>query len=425
MKKIRIIEAFSGIGSQVKALQRLDIDYEIYATIEWDINAFIAYDLIHNGKQNLTPYEKLTREEIVKELKKYTLSFDGKNSVSKNSYKRRNIKVLRRVLSSIHRCKNLVSITDVKGEQLPEDIDLFTYSFPCQDLSISGVFHGKKYGIDRDANTRSGLLWEVERILKEMNSSNKKLPKFLLMENVKNILSSRHKGNFEEWQDYLESIGYYNKIYCLNSKNFGIPQSRERVYMLSVFIGKENRDKKQDILNNYFKKNDLSKKRDNLCSLENYLRLDYSIEKYKKEAEESNPNDTPSRRNIYKDNLHIFDGKILKKEVKTLTTKQDRNPNSGVIEYPIFKPGKSRYRNLTPRECFLLMGFDENDFDILKKYDFSIGSNRHFFSREKLIKMAGNSIVVNVLEEIFKQMKDIEDNILKNKIESYINKDKC
>lgn len=415
MKKIRIIEAFSGIGSQVKALQRLKIDYEIYATIEWDINAFIAYDLIHNGQQNLTPYEKLTREEIVKELKKYTLSFDGKNSVSKNSYKRRNIKVLRRVLSSIHRCKNLVSITDVKGEQLPEDIDLFTYSFPCQDLSISGVFHGKKYGIDRDANTRSGLLWEVERILKEMNSSNKKLPKFLLMENVKNILSSRHKGNFEEWQDYLESIGYYNKIYCLNSKNFGIPQSRERVYMLSVFIGKENSDKKQDILNNYFEKNDLSKKRDNLCSLENYLRLDYSIEKYKKEAEESNPNDTPSRRNIYRDNLHIFDGKMLKKEVKTLTTKQDRNPNSGVIEYPIFKPGKSRYRNLTPRECFLLMGFDENDFDILKKYDFSIGSKRHFFSREKLIKMAGNSIVVNVLEEIFKQMKDIEDNILKNK----------
>jgi DNA (cytosine-5)-methyltransferase 1 len=72
-------------------------------------------------------------------------------------------------------------------------------------------------GIDRNAHNRSGMLWEVERILKERVEEKLNLPKFLLMENVSNIQNNRNKKNFEEWKKYLDEIGYYNKVYTLNS----------------------------------------------------------------------------------------------------------------------------------------------------------------------------------------------------------------
>ena len=95
--------------------------------------------------------------------------------------------------------------------------------------------------------------------------------------------------------------------------------------------------------------------------------------------------------------------------MKTITTKQDRNPNSGVIEYNYKKVGKLNYRYLTPRECFLAMGFDECDYEIIIKNNFDVAKNRKLFSDGKLIKMAGNSIVVNVLEAIFMQIIELKD----------------
>ena len=97
--------------------------------------------------------------------------------------------------------------------------------------------------------------------------------------------------------------------------------------------------------------------------------------------------------------------------VPTITTKQDRHPNSGVIKYNNLKKGKCDFRYLTPRECFMLMGFDEADFQLLMDNNFLCNKNGNFFSDSKLIKMAGNSIVVNVLEEIFKQINFIDENI--------------
>ncbi|GAB6681938.1 DNA cytosine methyltransferase [Streptococcus uberis] len=101
---------------------------------------------------------------------------------------------------------------------------------------------------------------------------------------------------------------------------------------------------------------------------------------------------------------------------KTITTKQDRHPNSGVIAYysgTILTSSNILYRNLTPRECFLLMGFDEDQFDRLVESNFETKKGYRFLSTSKLLKMAGNSIVVPVLEEIFKQVIEIE-NLLKN-----------
>lgn len=408
---LRVVETFSGIGSQTMALKNIKIEHQVVATVEWDINAILAYDIIHNGKQDIKEYKSLTKSDLIKLLMEYTLSSDGKKQLTERSLKVITTDGLRKILAAIRRTKNLVNITDVSARDLNDNIDLLTYSFPCQDLSVCGSWHGNNSGIDRYANNRSSMLWEIERILMEFVDIGKKLPKFLLMENVSNILSNTHRANFKEWEDYLESIGYINQIYTLDATNFGIPQNRKRTFMLSVY-SKDNIKKNK--IKKYFLENNLQNhKKIPLKPLKQFLRTDYNKLEYKNEAESSNPNFTLSRQKIERDNPYIFDGeKVIRVTVNTITTKQDRNPNSGIISYKSSEEKKSPYRNLTPRECFLLMGFKEKDFQLLMDYNFAANKRREFFSREKLIKMAGNSIVINVLEAIFKQMQYINENIL-------------
>lgn len=408
---LKVVEAFSGIGAQAKALKNIKAQFEIVNTIEWDINAILAYDAIHNGEQSSSYIDELSKEEVLQKLSKFTLSINGKEPATKLSLSNLGEETLKKLYKAIIRTKNLVSITDVKADDLSNEIDLLTYSFPCQDLSRGATWHGNDSGLKRDAHNRSGMLWEVERILKEFVSEKKPLPTFLLMENVSNILSETHRSNFEEWQSYLEEIGYFNKIYTLDASNFGIPQKRVRTYMLSVFCPNEKKRKKVE---RYFRDNDLEITSVNYPKikkpLSSFLRTDYQNKQYKKEADDSNQNDTPSRRKIYEDNDVIFDKKVKIEDIKTITTKQDRNPNSGIIIYK-GKEGKAPYRTLTPRECFMLMGFDESDFQHLIDTNF-ICRGKDFYSYGKLIKMAGNSIVVNVLEEIFKQVIYLNDKVI-------------
>lgn len=411
---LKMVETFSGIGAQAKALANIkrdfNYDYEILNTADWDINAIIAYDLIHNKeKKVLDKYEKMSKEELLNNVSKHTLSTDGKKQASFSVISKLNVDVLKRLCTAIERTNNLISVTDIKGETLPEETNILTYSFPCQDLSVAGSWHGNKGGIDRNANNRSSMLWQIERILQERKSSSKKMPRFLLMENVRNITSKEHIKNFDEWKDSLNKIGYINFPLALNSEKFGIPQKRCRVYMISFFVGKNKKLQKR--IQEYMKQNDLEKvslpKRD----IKEFLRLDYNNMKYKFEADFSQPNNTPSRIKIGKDNLEIYDGKNYKTDiVPTITTKQDRHPNSGIIRYPK-KRGKCDFRYLTPRECFLLMGFTEEDYDIIMDNNFYSKKNTRFFNENKLIKMAGNSIVVNVLEEIFKLLNNINRDI--------------
>lgn len=410
---LKVLEAFSGIGAQAKALERQNIEHKIINTVDWDINAIVAYDIIHNGKQDLSQYEKLNKQDLISKLSKYTLSPDGKTAYQNGDISHVNIAGLRSVLAAIERSHNLVSITDMTYQNIPEDLDLFTYSFPCQDLSIAGVWHGNMSGIDRDAHNRSGMLWEVERILKECVEHKHSIPKMLLMENVNNILAPRHMGNFQEWIDYLGKIGYYNKVYKLNAKRFGIPQNRTRVFMLSVYVGDD--ENKRVIIEDYFNGHNLESDDYvqtlplNRLTIKDILRMDYSRSRYLEEANESQLNNTESRQKIITENDHIYEEttKEYIAEIKTITTKQDRNPNSGVIEYRTGIAGKADYRYLTARECFIAMGFDEDDFDKLIDNNIMLGKNRPMFSMGKLIKMAGNSIVVNVLEAIFIQVEEI------------------
>jgi len=110
---------------------------------------------------------------------------------------------------------------------------LMTYSFPCTDLSVAGKMKGmSKEDWQNGNSTRSGLLWEVERILKEMTKE--ELPDILLMENVPQVHAEQNKADFDNWCNFLRSKGYINHWQDLNAKNYGIPQNRDRCFMVSI-----------------------------------------------------------------------------------------------------------------------------------------------------------------------------------------------
>ena len=230
-KPIRLIELFAGIGSQAKALQRLGVDFEHYKISEWEVNATASYKAIHKEKDNTDYSEKFTTEALTEILFNIGISTDGKKPMSLQEIARKNEQWKRTVYNNFVVTNNIGSILNVSGADLGVvDTDkycyLLTYSFPCQDLSLAG----KGMGMAKGDNTRSGLLWEVERLLNECNE----LPQILLMENVTQVHGKKNKDHFDEWIEFLESKGYSNYWKDLNAKNFGIPQNRNRTFMVSV-----------------------------------------------------------------------------------------------------------------------------------------------------------------------------------------------
>lgn len=406
---MNVVELFSGVGSQAKALERIGIDYDIIATCDWDINAIIAYDLIHNGEQLNNEYSDMTSVELTNELLKYNLSSNGKKPMTEKSVKRMSRVLKEKLLFAIKRSNNLIDITKVKGTDISENIDLLTYSFPCQDLSLAGNWHNNKGGINRNSGNRSSLLWEVERILYERRDAKLNCPRFLMMENVTALLSPKHRKNFEEWKKNLIDLGYYNKVYTLDARKFGVPQMRERTYMISILIDDLDHNRIKELIEHVENITDESISNiypRNSFSINDALKTNYENERYLIEAQYSNPNITISRQNIEDNNIRI-NGET--QYIPTITTKQDRHPNSGLIDFEIHEQGKMSFRYLTPRECFILMGFDEDDFQMLVDNDFNTARNRNFFTRDKLNKMAGNSICVNVLESIFEMINEINN----------------
>ena len=407
----KVIEMFSGIGSQAKALSILakkhDLQLNIVNTCEWNIHAFIAYDIIHNENFTTEPVCEMPRLELIDTLSKKSISFNGVKPINRNQLISYDDTFLKLLLTSINNTKNLINVKETEGKDIPDNLDLLTYSFPCQDLSNVGSIHGYNKGIDRDSTTRSGLLWEIERILIEKKSISKSLPKFLLLENVAALNSKRHRTNFEEWQARLSSLGYYNHIYNLNSNDFGVPQNRQRLIMLSIWVGK-NKTKIAKLEKFYNNNTIIHRQLKTSKSLKDILRLDYSNNVLFNEALLSQPNNTESRRKIWSENYVLYSkDKKLASKSQTITTKQDRNPNSGNIYFNYKGNKKSKFRYLTPRECFMLMGFEESDYEKIIKTDLHYKTDRKFFTRDILYKLAGNSIVVNVLEAVFENMLEI------------------
>lgn len=179
-KPIRLIELFAGIGAQAKALENLGVEFEHYRAIEIDKYAIASYNAIHGT--NFTPQD----------------------------------------ITSIHASDLQITNTD-------RYCYILTYSFPCQDLSLAG----QQKGMTKGSGTRSGLLWEVERILDECEE----LPQVLLMENVPQVIGKKNINDFQLWRSKLEQLGYSNYTEVLNAKDFEIPQNRNRVFMVSI-LGK-------------------------------------------------------------------------------------------------------------------------------------------------------------------------------------------
>lgn len=417
MKKIKLVELFSGIGSQAKALKNMGINYELEATCEWDIHSMVAYDLIHNDSSIPQEIQSMSKEELLDRLSKYNLSGNGKEKINFKSLAALPKNVLQRIVSAILKTKNYVDITQLKGENLPAEVGLLTYSFPCQDLSNVGCFHGYKKGIERNSGSRSSLLWEVERLLYERRNDNFSLPKFLMLENVPALLSIKNKKNFDEWKNELVDLGYTNIIYKLRAPDFGLPQTRCRVIMISALTRHD--EQKEKIVKEYFERHNLNDEKYikklgiNKKPLHDLLRLGKE-EKYWKEALQMQPRDTKSRRDIWIKNPQItkdMSGAIMLENVATLTTKQDRHPNSGNVYFDYEGNTKSKFRYLTPRECFLLMGFNEEDFDNIIDNNIESRHGSKFFSNDVLVKLAGNSIPVKILEQVFAQINYLFDKI--------------
>ena len=366
-KKLKVFEAFAGIGAQATALKRIGISFEIVGISDWFTDAIICYDAIHSDK-SITP--KLpNKKEIVDYLSKFQFS---KDSVHPSKIESLNQDYLEKLYIANKRVKNYGSITQIKGSEMP-DTDLLVYSFPCQDLSTGGNGLGMRKG----SGTRSGLLWEIERILKELNDENR-LPEYLLLENVKTILAESNRSDLNEWLTFLESLGYCNdECMILNALDFGVPQERERAFIISHLGSKLNI---QDKIIKKERKYDFYR----------FFRNDYTVDKYRNEADIAQLNRTPSREQMWEIN-----GRELNENttVRTITCNMDRTHCAALFPYNGAKG--DTYRRPTIREAFLLMGFTEEEYERTEYLDYSY---------RKMNKLIGNSIVVDVLAEIFRAM---------------------
>lgn len=231
-KPIRLIELFAGYGSQHFALEYLGANFESWKICEWAIKSIQAYKDAHFSEDNTDYSKDLSREQVEDYLFKKGISANYNEPMTLAQIKRLGEDKVRTIYNNIIATHNIVSVINCKAEDL-EIVDrdkytyMLTYSFPCQDLSKAG----KGKGMTKGSGTRSGMLWEVERILDECNGN---LPQVLLMENVPDVIGEKNKQDFAKWYQKLEDLGYANFYEVLNAKNFGVPQNRERCFMVSI-----------------------------------------------------------------------------------------------------------------------------------------------------------------------------------------------
>ena len=412
---LKVLELFSGIGACSKALTNLGIEHEIVDAVEIDKYAVQSFNAVHNTNfepQDITKWDK-----------------------------------------------------DI-------ECDLIMHGSPCQDFSLAG----KQAGGDKDSGTRSSLMYETLRIVEKLK------PKYVIWENVKNLLSKKHRHNFDAYLEAMEKLGYRNYYQVLNAKDYGVPQNRERVFTVSIRGNQHFEFPKPTVLDKRLK-DVLEEKVD-----EKY----YLTDEQTKRLRESSFNQQKARENgpdsvvptlcarDYKDPQCVRIGGLYDSEktkhqagsvydpegvCATLSTMQGGNQEPIIVEdfyksrapreysemsptlrsdrvglkvkikvankqgYDLASDGDgidlsypssttrrgrvghgisktlptadlqgvldgTRIRKLTPKECWRLMGFDDESFDKAAKVN----------SNSQLYKQAGNSIVVNVLEAILRNL---------------------
>ena len=404
---INFLSLFSGIGAFEKALDRLGVEYNLVNYCEIDKYASKSYSAVHGVPESL----------------------------------------------------NLGDITKVDTSKLPR-IDMISYGFPCQDISLAG----KQKGLFNEDGelTRSGLFFEALRLIEDTK------PKVAIAENVKNLVSKKFNAQFQIVLESLEQAGYNNYWSILNAKDYGIPQNRERVFIVSIRKDVDNGAFKfpepfelelrlRDLLESevdekfylkglkdFFIKNSFdmeakgngfrfsphvkqnsncaktittnagSRMDDNFIldgvdSDEEFFKFDSSNkllikENTKKGYAEAIEGDSI---NFEQPNSKTRRGRVGKQVAQTLTT----SPQIGAVTNDL------RIRKLTPLECWRLQGFDDEDFYNAEKV----------CSNTQLYKQAGNSIVVDVLEYLFKEIlevldvKKVEDKVVVYECDDLIN----
>ena len=225
---LRTFEAFSGVGSQRMALRNLGVKYEHIGIMEVDKSAILSYDAIHNfDKKDFSG--GLTKSQMVEEMTTLNVAYNFSTYENEMPVTYEGVRDL---YNAVKRTNNYGDITRVDTKDLP-DFDFFTYSFPCKNISIAG----NQLGMEKGSGTQSSLVWECERIIRD------KKPRYLMMENVKNICGRNHLGFFESWIKLVSDLGYESHWDVYNAKDYGVPQNRERVIMMSEYKG-DNRVKK-------------------------------------------------------------------------------------------------------------------------------------------------------------------------------------
>jgi DNA-cytosine methyltransferase len=315
MKKLKVISLFSGYGTQELALKYCGINHTTVAHCDILASANAAFNSLHKTEVG-----------------------------------------------------NLGDVSKLHESNLPA-CDLLTYSFPCQDISISGVQRGIKKG------TRSGLLLEVERLVEH----NK--PKFLLMENVKNLVSKNHMPAFSEYIDKLKSLGYGNSWVILNGADFGCPQNRERVFMFSV-LGEttENVNKIMAGVHQYTKQRvSMRSFIENTTDKSLFITPPYEV-------------NTPKVASTCKLVARRTDLKY--DQARRIYGIDGCSPCLTTSGSPQIMLDDKRIRTLTAREGYRFMGVKDADIDALLTT--SLSTKQH-------VALAGNSICVPVMEAIFNQ----------------------
>jgi DNA (cytosine-5)-methyltransferase 1 len=398
MKKIKIFETFSGIGAQTKAFKNILKDsneYEIenVGISEWYIDAIIAYAKIHHLedfnkiKKKIEEQNKAeegiiyatTKKEIIEEYEKKPYFQFSSNSKTLSELKRiKEDKIIELYIAN-NVNKNYGSISEIKGKEIPKGIDIFTYSFPCQALSLQG----KQGGLAKNSGTTSSLVWQVLRLLGEAKEEGR-LPKVLLMENVKALFSKKFINTWTEVKEILNEYGYNTYDTIINAVDKGSIQRRERVFAISVL-------KEHDI---GFKYNNLDSKKNNKV-IKNILESKIKDNFFMKHLEEK----------IETEEFRLKPSGICSLTLQNYTTFQSENilysidgksptlTASGANSRIKIIDKKNDLRYLTPIEFWQLMGFEKND----------LKPNENL-SNATLYRLAGNSISVEVLEDIFEDI---------------------
>ena len=314
---IKVLSLFSGIGAFERALCRIGLDWELVNYCEIDRWASLSYSMVNQCDESL----------------------------------------------------NLHDVRAVTAETVRDrQVDLITYGFPCQDISIAG----KQQGFVNNSGepTRSGLFFDALRIIKELQ------PRYAIAENVKALTNKKFKNEFATVLSSLEDAGYNNYWSVLNAKDYGIPQNRERVFIVSI---------RKDVDKGDFqfpKKEPLKFRVKDILATdvdERYTISDALWEGHQKRKKEHKEKGNGFGYSLFNENS---------KYINTLSARYQKDGSEILIEQPDINP-----RKLTPKECWRLMGFMDEEFDRV-----------HGISNSQLYKQAGNSIVVNVLSALLTQL---------------------